>query len=113
MKRNFRLLAIAVVAMAATTFTSCNVDDDFMIEPTVQESLQTRAATNSNGTMSITFDDFPSSMMAGPTSLGENYYDYYGYTRVGTITDGIFSSSANRVVSDWGVTEPKFRSILV
>lgn len=35
MKRNFRLLAIAVVAMAATTFTSCNVDDDFMIEPTL------------------------------------------------------------------------------
>lgn len=107
MKRNFRLLAIAVVAMVATTFTSCNVDDDFMIEPTVQEDLQTRAVDNPNGTTTITFEDFDDSMLAGPTSLGENYYDYYGYTRVTQINDpdDLFTASANRVVSDWGVTE--------
>lgn len=93
MKRNFRLLAIAVVAMAATTFTSCNVDDDFMIEPTVQESLQTRASISSEGTI-INFDDFDAAMMAGPTSYGANYY-----SDISSINDpdNVFSSEVNSI----------------
>lgn len=78
MKRNFRLLAMAVVAMVATTFTSCNVDDDFMIEPTVQESLQTRALGKPDGSFIINFEDAASSSLAGPTSYGDNLYAIYG-----------------------------------
>lgn len=30
MKKNFRFLAMAVVAMAAAVFTGCSSDDDFL-----------------------------------------------------------------------------------
>lgn len=30
MKKNFRFMAMAVVAMAATVFTGCSSDDDFL-----------------------------------------------------------------------------------
>lgn len=47
MKKNFRLMAMAVAAMAAVTFSACNVDDDFYEEPQVDAASEvTRADAN-------------------------------------------------------------------
>ena len=61
MKKNFRFMAMAVVAMAATVFTGCSSDDDFLT-PYEESAIQTRATPNPDGTTTITFDDFASSM---------------------------------------------------
>ena len=46
MKKIFKLMAMAVVAMAATTFTACNADEDFDMMPQPNEvASETRAAT--------------------------------------------------------------------
>lgn len=42
MKKNFRFLAMAVVAMAAAVFTGCSSDDDFLA-PYEESAIQTRA----------------------------------------------------------------------
>lgn len=42
MKKNFRFMAMAVVAMAATVFTGCSSDDDFLT-PYEESAIQTRA----------------------------------------------------------------------
>lgn len=68
MKKNFRFMAMAVVAMAATVFTGCSSDDDFLT-PYEESAIQTRATPNPDGTTTITFDDFASSMMAMTTFL--------------------------------------------
>ena len=70
--RNFnKIMAMAVVAMAATVFTGCSSDDDFL-SPYEESAIQTRASSNSDGSYTITFEDFASSMMTGPTSQGTN-----------------------------------------
>lgn len=46
MKKNFRLMAMAIAAMAAVTFSACNADDDYFAEPLQSDGdLGTRAAT--------------------------------------------------------------------
>ena len=97
MKKNFRFMAMAVVAMAATVFTGCSSDDDFLT-PYEESAIQTRATPNPDGTTTITFDDFASSMMAMTTSYGANYYGNVGsYTQVKEIADpdGVFMSEIN------------------
>ena len=59
----------------------------FLMDPVDSGTSQTRAVTNSDGTLTITFDDFDPGMLAGPTSAGENLYSYQGYPQVTTIYD--------------------------
>ena len=61
MKKNFRFLAMAVVAMAAAVFTGCSSDDDFLA-PYEESAIQTRAISSTNAL--INFDNVPSSVMA-------------------------------------------------
>ena len=61
MKKNFRFLAMAVVAMAAAVFTGCSSDDDFLA-PYEESAIQTRAISSTNAL--IDFDNVPSSVMA-------------------------------------------------
>lgn len=63
MKKNFRFLAMAVVAMAAAVFTGCSSDDDFLA-PYEESAIQTRAISSTNAL--IDFDNVPSSVMAYP-----------------------------------------------
>lgn len=60
MKKNFRFLAMAVVAMAAAVFTGCSSDDDFLA-PYEESAIQTRAISSTNAL--IDFDNVPSSVM--------------------------------------------------
>lgn len=47
MKKYFKLMSMAVVAMAAVTFSACNADDDFFVEPQVDATSEvTRADAN-------------------------------------------------------------------
>lgn len=87
MKRILTLLAGVCMLTATAMFTGCNSDDDFLMEPVDFGTSQTRAVTNPDGTLTITFDDFDSSMLAGPTSAGENLYSYQGYPQVTAIYD--------------------------
>lgn len=107
MKRNLRFLAGAFLLTATALFTGCNSDDDFLMESMDSVTPQTRATDNPDGSITITFDDFSSSMMAGPTSKGENYYSYLGETQIMSISDpnGYFTAVPNRVTSSWGTTE--------
>ena len=83
MKKNFRFLAMAVVAMAAAVFTGCSSDDDFISQYDNAQAPLSRAAITSDRTV-ITFDDFTSGM-AMPTSYGANYYGQAGsYAQVGS-----------------------------
>lgn len=99
MKKNLKFLAMAVVSMAAAVFTGCSSDDDFLASYE-ESAIQTRATPNPDGSYTITFDDFSSSMMAMPTSYGANYYGNVGsYTQVKEIDDpdGMFMSEINTV----------------
>lgn len=71
MKRNLRFFAGAFLLTATALFTACSQDDDFFTSYE-ESAIQTRAGSNSDGSYTITFDDFSSSMMAGPTSQGTN-----------------------------------------
>ena len=42
----------------ASLFSGCSSDDDFLMDPVDSGTSQTRAVTNSDGTLTITFDDF-------------------------------------------------------
>lgn len=86
MKRKLRFLAGACLFTATALFSGCSSDDDFLMDPVDSGTSQTRAVTNSDGTLTITFDDFDPGMLAGPTSAGENLYSYQGYPQVTTIT---------------------------
>lgn len=70
MKKNFRFLAMAVVAMAAAVFTGCSSDDDFLA-PYEESAIQTRAISSTNAL--IDFDNVPSSVMASD-QYGNNLY---------------------------------------
>ena len=101
MKKNFRFMAIAAVAVAAAVFTGCSSDDDFLT-PYEESAIQTRANSNPDGSYTITFDDFDSTMMAMPTSYGANYYGNVGsYAQVKEIADpdGVFMSAINTVTN--------------
>ena len=87
MKRKLRFLAGACLFTATALFSGCSSDDDFLMDPVDSGTSQTRAVTNSDGTLTITFDDFDPGMLAGPTSAGENLYSYQGYPQVTTIYD--------------------------
>lgn len=89
MRNFYKIMAVATVAVTTAVFTGCSSDDDFMVEPIGSGTSQTRAVTNPDGTLTITFDDFDSGMLAGPTSAGENLYSYQGYPQVTTIYDNI------------------------
>ena len=87
MKRKLRFLAGACLFTATALFSGCSSDDDFLMDPVDSGTSQTRAVTDPDGTLTITFDDFDSGMLAGPTSAGENLYSYQGYPQVTTIYD--------------------------
>lgn len=87
MKRKLRFLAGACLFTATALFSGCSSDDDFLMDPVDSGTSQTRAVTNPDGTLTITFDDFDPGMLAGPTSTGENLYSYQGYPQVTTIYD--------------------------
>lgn len=87
MKRKLRFLAGACLFTATALFSGCSSDDDFLMDPVDSGTSQTRAVTNPDGTLTITFDDFDPGMLAGPTSAGENLYSYQGYPQVTTIYD--------------------------
>ena len=53
MKKNFRFLAMAVVAMAAAVFTGCSSDDDFLA-PYEESAIQTRAISSTNALIAFT-----------------------------------------------------------
>ena len=74
MKRKLRFLAGACLFTATALFSGCSSDDDFLMDPVDSGTSQTRAVTNPDGTLTITFDDFDPGMLAGPTSAGENLY---------------------------------------
>lgn len=79
MRNFYKIMAMAVVAMAATVFTGCSSDDDFMMDPMDSETLQTRAVT---ATRVVNFDNATEGELAGPTSYGDNLYDgsIFGWT---------------------------------
>ena len=52
MKKNFRFLAMAVVAMAAAVFTGCSSDDDFLA-PYEESAIQTRAISSTNALIDL------------------------------------------------------------
>lgn len=100
MKKQFKLLAMFVVAATTMMVSSCSNEDLYDSPQQNETGIKTRSTQNSDGTITITFDDFDTSMMAGPTSKGENYYSYLGATpQVIDIydPDGIFGSSLNTV----------------
>ena len=104
MKKNFRFMAMAAVAVAAAVFTGCSSDDDFLT-PYEESAIQTRANSNPDGSYTITFDDFDSTMMAMLTSYGANYYGNVGsYAQVKEIADpdGVFMSAINTVTNNYG-----------
>lgn len=78
-------MALATAAVAAMTFTACQADDDFRAE-TTGSTPQSRATEDPEGTYTITFEDFDSSMMA-VSPAAPNYYSYNGYTQVTEIYD--------------------------
>ena len=90
MKKNFRLMAMAVAAMAAVTFSACNADDDFFAEPLHDEAAPDTRTNVGSEWVTATFDDVSSDQLAGPTSYGANLYDGYtgsNPTRFTTYTD--------------------------
>lgn len=74
MKRKLRFLAGACLFTATALFSGCSSDDDFLMDPVDSGTSQTRAVTNSDGTLTITFDDFDPGMLAGPTSVGKSLF---------------------------------------
>ena len=62
MKRKLHFLAGAFLLTATALFTGCSSDDAFLMEPVDSGTLQTRAVTNPDGTLTITFDDFDPDM---------------------------------------------------
>jgi len=72
MKKIFKFMTLATAAVAAIVFTGCSSDDEFLNSNGGEKAPQTRAGLNPDGSYTITFDDFPNSMMAGPTSEGQN-----------------------------------------
>ena len=64
MRNFYKIMAVATVAVTTAVFTGCSSDDDFMVEPIGSGTSQTRAVTNPDGTLTITFDDFDSGMLA-------------------------------------------------
>lgn len=70
MKKNFRFLAMAVVAMAAAVFTGCSSDDDFLTSYE-ESAIQSRAISSTNAI--INFDNAPSNVMASD-QYGNNLY---------------------------------------
>lgn len=71
MKKNFRFMAMAVVAMAATVFTGCSSDDDFLMESMDSVTTQTRSATWTS--YEIDFTDVPAAYTASD-KYGANLY---------------------------------------
>lgn len=98
MKKIFKFMTLATAAVAAIVFTGCSSDDEFLTSNGGEKAPQTRAGLNPDGSYTITFDDFPNSMMAGPTSYGANYYGGIGsYSQVTSISDGVFTSTVNTI----------------
>lgn len=79
MRKQFRLLAMFAIASAAVVVSSCSGENDEFYDGSQQNGV-TRSIQKPNGTTTFTFDDFDSSMLAAPTSKGENYYSYLGAT---------------------------------
>lgn len=69
MKKIFKFMTLATAAVAAIVFTGCSSDDEFLTSNGGEKAPQTRAAKQD---FVIDFEDFEASMMAGPTSEGQN-----------------------------------------
>lgn len=109
--KSFKIFAVAMVAIASAMFTGCTSDDDdlFANYDGDVENPMTRAAVRGDSTI-ITFDDFESGM-AMPTSYGANYYGAVGsYSKVTSISDGIFTSTVNTISGTTGILEWRYRT---
>lgn len=94
-------------------YASCSKDEDSIALRAEREqngALRARDRGERSGLAGnqivINFSDFAPSMMAGPTSYGENYYSKSGSSQVRMIKDskGIFTSEVNKngnVVEFW------------
>ena len=76
MKKNFRFMAMAAVAVAAAVFTGCSSDDDFLT-PYEESAIQTRAMSSTNAI--INFDNASENVMAS---------DQYEANRYSATADG-------------------------
>jgi hypothetical protein len=75
MKKVSSFWAIAVSATVAVSFTACNVDDDFYAEPRATDDASSETRTVSDVEYQVVdFENAPASVIAGPTSYGENLY---------------------------------------
>ena len=109
--RWFTVMASAVVLSMA--YTSCSKDEDSIALRAEREqngALRARDRGERSGLAGnqivIDFKNFAPSMMASPTSYGENYYSQSGSSQVKMIQDslGIFTSKVNKngnVVEFW------------
>jgi hypothetical protein len=73
LKRKLRFLAGACLFTATALFSGCSSDDDFLMDPVDSGTSQTRAVTNPDGTLTITFDDFDPGMLDGVITYGNQF----------------------------------------
>lgn len=102
MKKNFKFLAMAVVAMAAVAFSACNADDDYFAEAQLDEATpETRVTPDGRNWFVVDFENIPANQMAGPTSYGDNLYSTYNngssdYVKFDNFTDFYTNTSGNK-----------------
>ena len=80
MKKNFRFMAMAAVAVAAAVFTGCSSDDDFLT-PYEESAIQTRAMSSTNAI--INFDNASENVMASD-QYGANWKSHATLTLLAT-----------------------------
>ena len=110
MKKNFRFMAMAAVAVAAAVFTGCSSDDDFLT-PYEESAIQTRAMSSTNAI--INFDNASENVMASD-QYGANLYSATadgnqvttGYiARIGE-TDTYIQFPINYLKQEWVTGQP-------
>ncbi len=78
MKKQFKYAAMLVAALATLSVTSCSQDDDSFFDLD-QNDAETRGHVSGNFVV-IDFEE-SGTVLAGPTSYGENLYDGYSGTQ--------------------------------
>lgn len=95
------LLGLAAIALAMV-YAGCSKDEDALRFGEARQAERTGTlgdarggALRSGSSVVIDFKGFASSMMAGPSSYGENYYSASASLQVKSITNGVFTSTVN------------------